>query len=251
MSSPVREEINFWPGYVDALINVLLNLLFLVGIFTVGLLVLNAEVAIVQKEAARQKISQVLSSSPVSERQKKVQQMLNELPPPVQAMPAQALPVPVQQEQATVASEAPGLTREIRIRRRVQLNESTRESAAESKQAVVQDDAPELALGRLTGGKVAAKLVFELDQFAPAPQTVLPADIRADSDRQWLLVVLSEPDNPRLAREAFARLMSVRNLMLQSGIAARQIQIKVRPRPATAAWPADVEQTVFIVAVPQ
>lgn len=31
------KEINFWPAYVDALINVVLNLLFLVGVFIIGL----------------------------------------------------------------------------------------------------------------------------------------------------------------------------------------------------------------------
>ena len=28
---------NYWPGYVDALTNVVLNLLFLIGVFTIGL----------------------------------------------------------------------------------------------------------------------------------------------------------------------------------------------------------------------
>lgn len=37
------EEQNFWPGYLDALINVMLNLLFLVAIFAMGLVSLNLQ----------------------------------------------------------------------------------------------------------------------------------------------------------------------------------------------------------------
>lgn len=37
------EEVSFWPGYVDALVNVVLNILFLVGLMAVGLVTLNFE----------------------------------------------------------------------------------------------------------------------------------------------------------------------------------------------------------------
>jgi hypothetical protein len=36
-------EQNYWPGYLDALINVMLNLLFLVAVFAIGLLLLNSQ----------------------------------------------------------------------------------------------------------------------------------------------------------------------------------------------------------------
>ena len=41
--SPHAEEQNYWPGYLDALINVMLNLLFLVAIFAIGLVLLNLQ----------------------------------------------------------------------------------------------------------------------------------------------------------------------------------------------------------------
>ena len=37
------EDSNYWPGYVDALVNVVLNMLFMVGIMAVGLISLNVE----------------------------------------------------------------------------------------------------------------------------------------------------------------------------------------------------------------
>ena len=41
--SQIQQEQNYWPGYLDALINVMLNLLFLVAIFAIGLVLLNME----------------------------------------------------------------------------------------------------------------------------------------------------------------------------------------------------------------
>lgn len=277
MSTSAREEINFWPGYVDALINVLLNLLFLVGIFTVCLLVLNAQVAIVQKEAARQKLNQLLADSSVQERKQMTQDMLKALPsappqqsqpeiheapppaaPQVQSVPQEAaisspvvkvLPAPML-EPSQVAPDQ-GQTREIRIRRRTPVNEPSKESVAEIQPAAKTQSSPDQWVDGLTGGRVVGQLVFAPQEFALSSQVSLPSELRADSAAQWQLVVVSEPDNPRLAREAFARLVAVRNQMLQSGFSGRQIQIKVRPRPVSADWSGEVERTVFIVAMPQ
>ena len=43
MSTNEKKSIDFWPGYVDAMVNILLNLLFLAGIFTIGLVMFNAQ----------------------------------------------------------------------------------------------------------------------------------------------------------------------------------------------------------------
>ena len=37
------ESASYWPGYVDALVNVVLNILFMVGLMAVGLVILNVE----------------------------------------------------------------------------------------------------------------------------------------------------------------------------------------------------------------
>lgn len=42
MRGAVAEQ-NYWPGYLDALINVMLNLLFLVAVFAIGLVLLNVQ----------------------------------------------------------------------------------------------------------------------------------------------------------------------------------------------------------------
>jgi hypothetical protein len=49
MKGAVAEQ-NYWPGYLDALINVMLNLLFLVAVFAIGLLLLNVQTMTQQKQ---------------------------------------------------------------------------------------------------------------------------------------------------------------------------------------------------------
>lgn len=49
MRGAVPEQ-NYWPGYLDALINVMLNLLFLVAVFAIGLLLLNVQTMSQQRQ---------------------------------------------------------------------------------------------------------------------------------------------------------------------------------------------------------
>jgi hypothetical protein len=49
MRGAVAEQ-NYWPGYLDALINVMLNLLFLVAVFAIGLLLLNVQTMTQQRQ---------------------------------------------------------------------------------------------------------------------------------------------------------------------------------------------------------
>lgn len=49
MKGAVAEQ-NYWPGYLDALINVMLNLLFLVAVFAIGLLLLNVQTMSQQRQ---------------------------------------------------------------------------------------------------------------------------------------------------------------------------------------------------------
>lgn len=49
MRGAVTEQ-NYWPGYLDALINVMLNLLFLVAVFAIGLLMLNIQTMSQQRQ---------------------------------------------------------------------------------------------------------------------------------------------------------------------------------------------------------
>lgn len=55
-------EQNYWPGYLDALINVMLNLLFLVAVFAIGLLLLNVQTMSQQRQLTDLGAQQSLSA---------------------------------------------------------------------------------------------------------------------------------------------------------------------------------------------
>jgi uncharacterized coiled-coil protein SlyX len=66
------EAQNFWPGYLDALINVMLNLLFLVAIFALGLVSLNLQSMTQLKQISRlnEQTTQVLETMDLSQAQR-------------------------------------------------------------------------------------------------------------------------------------------------------------------------------------
>lgn len=81
LSHDASEEINFWPAYVDALINVVLNLLFLVGVFTIGLVSLNEQALFAEQEANKRKLASLESARSVQERRQIADEILRSLPP--------------------------------------------------------------------------------------------------------------------------------------------------------------------------
>lgn len=236
MSSGAREEINFWPGYVDALINVLLNLLFLVGVFTVGLVVLNMQAAMIQKEEAKQEIREALQGTQSAQQKKKVKELLDKLKP-----------APTVEEPPQAAEEL--TSKEIRIKRR-QAGDAVQPSDAQTPQtaSIGRLPSPQEVIEQITKGRVVGRVPFGMDQFTLPDPAVLPANVLGDTTQNLQLVVLSEPSNPRLAREAFSRLVAVRNGLTGAGFATKQLQIKVLARPEAAVVPADVELSVFLVA---
>ena len=96
MGQVAREEINFWPAYVDALINVVLNLLFLVGVFTIGLVSLNGEAFLAEQRANQIKLEVLRKARTEQERQKLRRELLRSLaaPPPSRFDPVYEAPPP-------------------------------------------------------------------------------------------------------------------------------------------------------------
>jgi hypothetical protein len=80
MNKSLSDGVNFWPGYVDALVNVVLNLLFLVGIFTIGLVALSMDAVFTQGKIARVKIEHVLEIELRAERLERALALLAKLP---------------------------------------------------------------------------------------------------------------------------------------------------------------------------
>lgn len=239
MSASQREEINFWPGYVDALINVLLNLLFLVGIFTVGLVALNAEALLVQKKAAQLRIAEHLEGARGQERVVKAQALLQTL-----SEPAKPTPIPERVESMPPRAYE---VQEIRIQRAqvpARLDGPERSdivsSIARSTQAV------DSAVIDIPGGQVVGQFSFDLNDYTLSSTTEQAWQKRSLSG-DLTLVVVADANNPRVSREAFARLVAVRDFLIRDGHLASQIQLRMQPPKSAQAHAAHFERTVFVV----
>ncbi len=234
MSQAGEQDINFWPAYVDALINVVLNLLFLAGVFTIGLVVLNIEALNAEKQAAALEVKELLAGESPSQRQKKAQALLKDM------MPPQSNTLP------TVEANTGGPTlTEIRI--------SRGDAAATQNNADVQlASAPELlqanALAQTaTGGRVVLRVVFELGKYTPPERWSHNASAAFAPHKKYVLLAIADPSNPRLAREAFARLMSLRGAMQHMGMAETQMEILITPAQEGMQAHNDIERSVFVM----
>lgn len=297
MSASAREEINFWPGYVDALINVVLNLLFLVGVFTVGLVVLNLQVAMVQREMARQEIRQMIEDSAPADQVRQLRALEESLRPltrgpdpalaplaagmapdevsnvttdgraaaatqPMTGSVAPTPPMPPADPEQPIL-EDPSATdmtqqqlmalpgKEIRIKRRASaVAGAAPEPSAEEAAGAVPVMTPEQSVAQWLAARFLAWVPFGVDQFTLSDASVLPASVLEDKTQNLELVVFSEPTNPRMAREAFSRVLAVRNGLVQSGYPMGQIQVRVLARPEGLNLPASAELFVIVVARP-
>jgi hypothetical protein len=262
MSAALKEETNYWPGYVDALINVLLNLLFLVGIFTVGLVTLNSQALILQKAAAQARVTDMLEGSSGQQRLDKAQQILLDMAP--KPRPAPTLPLdagnqaPVAAASARpepdvspdAASEPPRVT-EIRIKRSqpVAVQESERALAVTAADAAGAGG----TLQRLSlelGGTVVSQFAFGLNEYDLPANAAVPAGALPEGV-SYQLIALAEVGNQRLSREAFYRVMSVRSALTQKVPQLGPLQVRILPPPPFLASQDEWMRTVFLVAKPQ
>ncbi len=264
----VREEINFWPGYVDALINVVLNLLFLVGIFIVGLVSFNSVALSVHRQAVQWRLSDVLDKPAQQARQDNARALLAgvdrkgpevALPPPqVQPKPltppmAKPLPVPAMPpslppavlplpEPVAAALPPTPVIREIRIAREAAASASRLAPGQGGVQSAARD------AEQMSGGKAVAQLRFAINQYTVPEGSTLSAALAQNPDALWQLVVLTDPANDRLSREAYARLIAVRDQMLASGVPSERVQLRIVAAPTPSA---ELDRTLFLVARPR
>jgi hypothetical protein len=225
MSKAAREEVNYWPGYVDALVNVVLNLLFLVGVFTIGLVSLNMEAVLAQQKLARLKVEHMLEKELSAENKKRALALLDKLT---------AKPRP--QPETYVQPEI----REIVLK-------ASHDTPAPQTTAPQQTPA-QLALMASGGKRVLAQFAFHKDQFTfTDSKQALPKLSEDNATDKILLMVITDTTNPRLAQEAFSRLVSTRTAMLHNGMDAKNISLRVIPSSQVATHPAEIDYTVFAV----
>jgi hypothetical protein len=233
------DEVNYWPAYVDALINVVLNLLFLVGVFTIGLVALNAEALFTEQKATKLKVDAMMAAHSDRERQKLAEQLWRTL---------KSAPKPKNDiEPVIVAAETPRISiKEIHLKSETVNFKKDTTTPVVTQPTTSQQTVAQLIASLVQNG-VMTRIEFEINQYTLPADWVLPKSIDIASDKKWVLYVVSDPTNARLAREAFARLVSVRSALIKAGAQANQIQLQVKPPPEITTVLPEIERTVFVI----
>lgn len=215
------EESNYWPGYVDALVNVVLNMLFMVGIMAVGLVSLNVE-ALGNFKLARQaqQLYQINEENMLLAALGTFIANIPEVPKPVQisnppvASAPVAPPVPVvKQEPAKVEPAKPPTA--LRVGRQIAV-------------PVLVDEKHQLS-ERLQWGDQASIGVLEFEPFvfqvSAAQITQIRQLVSQANAGRWSLAIAVD-GNETTARESFWRLTQVRQQLLLAGIPQEAIALR-------------------------
>lgn len=244
MTHDESSEINYWPAYVDALINVVLNLLFLVGVFTIGLVSLNQQALFAEQEANKRKLEVLQETRSQQERQNLVKEMLRALPTPPPS-PVPATPV----TQVAIKFEQPQIT-EIKLKATPKAQGGTDIEIAKSASNTTLTSIEQHVATLAAGGEL-SRINFEINQYAKPSDWGWPNEVKTRATQKaWSLYVLTDPSNIRLSREAFERLMFVRTALIKAGALPENVQMKVTLPPDSVALPIGVERTVWVVERP-
>lgn len=234
------KEINFWPAYVDALINVVLNLLFLVGVFIIGLVVLNGEAFNQEKKIAELRVREQHATDQPSESFRGVYGALQVIPAiaKISALPLSIPEKKVERENLEIT--------EIRIANPRATTGTSITTGARGAAIHSEEKAMEIARS-MTSGKVLMRLDFEINQYI-TPKSFSPlSDMTTASNKKYLLLCIADSKNQRIAREAFARLMAVRTSLIQAGVSEAQIVVQAEQPTDESSLPANIDRSVFVI----
>lgn len=233
-------EMNYWPAYVDALINVVLNLLFLVGVFTIGLVVLNGEAFNQEKRMAELRIKEMQSAEQPTQEAVNAISILKVMPVLAPIAPL-TLPTP-----ANHADTAKHEVTEIRVPPPKTDARNAAEVEAKSEVIKAEEKAKKVAQS-ITSGKVVMRIDFDINQYTTPSNFSPSAEIVVANKTKYLLLCIADPTNQRMAREAFARLMAVRMSLTQAGVDAAQIAIQVAQTNDNSAPIPNIDRSVFVI----
>lgn len=244
MSQSSTTEVNYWPGYVDALVNVVLNLLFLTGVFTIGLVTLNFEALFTQQKMNLLKIDAINNIHDEAKKQAKAKEFLN-------ALPKVKEPIIFQKQNL----ELPRIY-EIRVTPSPPIKATT--ILATEVSSAIEPGTPvnfpnknsiDKTLQIMFDGLSMYRINFEINQYAFDNPWKLPIPSKEllETQHSWLLISFCDTSNSRLTKEAFARLVFVRKSMIEAGMSPNQIQIRVLSESNEINNQSDIERTVFLI----
>ncbi len=234
------KEMNYWPAYVDALINVVLNLLFLVGVFTIGLVVLNGEAFNQEKKMAELRVKEMHSTEQLTQEAVNAISILKAMP-----VMASLAPLTLPTHKNHVGTEQYQVT-EIRVSKPRTATRIAAEAEAKSDAIKAEEQAKTVAQS-IASGKVVMRVDFDINQYT-TPRNFSPsADIVVANKNKYLLLCIADPTNQRMAREAFERLMAVRMSLTQAGVDASQIAIQVAKANDKNSSIPNIDRSVFVI----
>lgn len=208
------EAASYWPGYVDALVNVVLNILFMVGLMAVGLVILNVEAIANLKKA--QQAEQLQKTNENNLLLAALGTLLAVLPKPTPA--SQSL---------TAAADA---SQPIRLRAPIALDVGQPFAVAPLNQ--------EINYLRSKANVGASPFVLE---FAALQYSVSMAQLStlgqhyrtSPSGSYWMLWATVPDAKDDTARQAFGRMSSVRQALVQQGVKADAISLRIIAQEGT------------------
>lgn len=197
----------FWPGYVDAVTNLVLNLLFLLTIMTVAVFMFALELGMKQSAKALSK----------------------DAPPPVAEAPPS--PKPEQTEEITqLKKQVADLQKELKLK-----NDSTKPLKLQSASSAVA--APEKSLEKAlpTAGGIVVRfaqdaVALTAAETAPLRKTLEPV-VASGGAR---ITVMVPPGFSEARRLGFYRAMAVRNLLIELKVPGDRIDVTVREGNASS-----------------
>ena len=191
---PEIEESSYWPGYVDALTNIVLNLLFMVGIFAIGIFSMSIELALHPK-----------SKNPDSQEQIQEATLTDEA------------------KFENKASPLFRFTKTLRIE----------EMKLEDVKSIAHKEKVEMSLTESTNYTL-FKFVFPKEIFALSEETLknLTREVnqrKSEKASSWSIWSSINLNDPMARRSAYVRSMSVRGVLLKTGVDPNDIDIRLFP----------------------
>ncbi len=204
------DDATYWPGYVDALTNIVLNLLFMVGVFAVGVFAVSLESSIHRARNARSAEAASASSATAAVR-----------PAPAERVPARLAPLAVNTTPSEASTPEPASGATI-VRLPAAPDNLTANPAQRSVQMKFTD----------SRGNPLAQIVFPGDRFSlvTSEEARLANWVReqqAAGTRTYMLFTSVDESDAQDRRAGYLRIMAARATLIGAGIAASSITTRM------------------------
>lgn len=260
---------DYLPGFSDALSNVLLALLLVVGVIAMGLVALNLEMTANAIKLAQAKAEKILldrqreaalsrargpgtGDSPIEPPPGSIIPPLGMVPgAPARGAGPTDLPGP---GDSPFARSEPGTGRYLAgVPKVIRLSPSASETAeaeARGRVATAALTGPiraDAVAQELVGGAVVARLEFDLRDSSWSPERSLPAMNPLPAGETRTLVTFADTGNRRQMVVAFGRLNSLRQALVGAGVSASSLKLRILQTPTALESDPSAVSSVYII----